>query len=85
MRIEELLIGFAIGILTSLLVFFTLYKYFSPPQIYVVDFSYLQQKGITKTQVERLLQKNVILIDRRCVLNPYGKDITFQIEKTLRH
>ena len=85
MRIEEFLIGFTIGILTSLLVFFTLYKYFAPPEVYVVDFSYLQKKGITKTQIEQILQKNVILIDRRCVLNPYGKDITLQIEKALRH
>jgi len=85
MRIEELLIGFAIGILTSSLVFFTLYKYFAPPEVYVVDFSYLQQKGITKAQIEHILQKNVILIDRRCVLNPNGKDITFQIEKALKH
>jgi hypothetical protein len=85
MKIEDILIGFAIGVLSSLAVFYALYKKFSPPEVYVVDFSYLAKEGITKKQIESVLEDNTILIDKRCVLNPNGRDITFQIERALKH
>jgi len=70
-----------IGGLSAVLI----YRHFNPPQeVWVVDFQRLKKEGITKEELRRVLKEGVILIDRRCVLNPAGRDVTEEIKRALK-
>jgi len=71
-----------IGGLSAVLIYRYLLQ--SPQEVWVVDFQKLKKEGITKGELRRVLKEGVILIDRRCVLNPAGRDVTEEIEKALK-
>jgi hypothetical protein len=84
MRILDFAAGFLLGVFGGLMAVYV-YRKINPPQrIYVVDFLRLKREGISKAQIAKILEKNTVLIDRRCVLNPAGRDITEEIERALK-
>jgi len=85
MEKSDLLIGFLLGLISSFVAIFVYLNFFrNTPQVYVVNFSKLKEDGFTKKDLLEVINPNIVLIDRRCVLNPYGRDITIEIEKVLR-
>jgi len=82
---SDLLIGFLLGLVSSFLAIFVYLKFFKvTPQFYVVNFAKLKEEGFTRKDLLEVINPHVVLIDRRCVLNPYGRDITSEIEKVLK-
>ena len=85
MRLWDLLAGIVFGVAGSLAGVFLYQKLiYRQPQVYAVNLAKLKKEGFTKADVLKVLNPDVVLIDRKCVLNPYGRDITDEILKALK-
>ena len=85
MRLWDFLAGIVFGIAGALAGILIYLKFlYREPQIYTVNLAKIKKEGFTKSDVLKILNPDTVLIDRRCVLNPYGRDITDDILRVLK-
>ncbi len=86
MKFEDFILGLIAGLISSLSVLIFYQNFFhKETTVFVVDFNKLKKEGFTKEQIISAIPRGVILIDRKCVLNPHGRDITKRIEEILKN